>query len=103
MIKGVRKITVFAPNENGGIDVVAKYGKGKGKGKGRRRRSRMLKVPERNMRKVNEAARAFIDELDTRHERSTRKKKDGWLRDSPKNVMKANRKALKKLQKMRIF
>jgi hypothetical protein len=101
MIKGVRRITVFAPDESGDLGVVAEYGKTKGGG--RRRRSRLLKVPERNMRKVNAAARAFIDELDTRHERSTRKKKDGWLRDSPKNVMKANRKALKKLQKMRIF
>ena len=99
MIKGVRRITVFSPDENGDLQAVADYGKSKS----RRRRSRMLKLPERNMRKVNEAARAFVDELDTRHDRSTRKKKDGWLRDGPQNVMKANRKALKKLQKMRIF
>ena len=101
MIKGVRRITVFGSADDGGLEVVAEYGKSASKG--RRRRSRMLKAPERNMRKVNEAARAFLEELDARSDRSTRKKKDGWLRDSPKNVMKANRKALKKLQKMRVF
>jgi hypothetical protein len=99
MISGVRRVVVFEQGADGTLNKVAEYAKKTKK----RKRSRGMKTPERNTRKLHGAMRAFVDEIDTRHSKSTRKKKDGWLRDGPKNTMKAQRKTLKKLRKIRLF
>ena len=99
MIKGVKHIVVFQASEDGSLVKAAEYRKSKGK----RKRSRALRQTERNVRKLNNAMRTLVDEIDSRHERSTRKKKDGWLRDAPKNTIRAQQKAFKKLRKITII
>ena len=99
MIKGVKKITVFRKGADGALIKAAEYRKKKG----RRKRSRALRLPERNVRKLHNVVRTFIDESERRHERSTRKKKDGWLLDAPKNTIRAQQKAFKKLRKITLI
>lgn len=63
----------------------------------KRKVSRGLRGMEKAERRVLEAVDTFAGELLDRHNRSTRKRKDGWLRDGQLNLMKAQRKAIKKL------
>lgn len=63
----------------------------------KRKVSRPLKGIEKAHRRVLEAASSFASTLLDRHERSSSKRRDGWLRDGNWNVLKANRKAWKKL------
>jgi hypothetical protein len=99
MISGVRRVVVFEQGADGALNKVAEYQKKSKK----RKRSRGMKTPERNTRKLHSAMRTFVDELDQRHNKSSSKKKDGWLKDGPKNTMKAQRKAFKKFRKIRVF
>ena len=99
MIKGIRKIVVLEQADDGTLSRVAEYKKSEK----RRKRSRGTKRPEQNTRKVYSAVRTYIDELEDRHDRSARKKRDGWLIDAPQNELRATRKALGKLRKIRMF
>lgn len=96
-MKGVRRVTVLAPDEGGSLTPVRTLKNKKKK----RKNSRGMKMTERNVRIFNDALRAYADEMDARHDKSSRKKKDGWLRDNRKNMMKASRKSMKKLRKIR--
>jgi hypothetical protein len=69
--------------------------------KGRRKRvSRPLRPLERLMRRELKAGDAFTSNMLRRHEKSRSKRRDGWLRDAPSNVMKASSKAWKELRKI---
>ena len=52
---------------------------------------------ERMVRRFAKAQQAFLDSYLSRHDKSSRKKRDGWFVDSPKNVFRATQKGLKKL------
>lgn len=58
----------------------------------------ILEPIEKAGRRVAKAYRAGADSYLSRHDRSNRKNKDGWLRDYPKNAMKAARTGAKKLK-----
>jgi hypothetical protein len=98
-MKGIRRITIVEHAADGSRQTVA-VGKKK---KNKKKRSRGLKSAERNTRVVIEALQTYADELDGRHRKSARARKDGWLRDMNWNLFKASRKANKKLRKMRVF
>jgi hypothetical protein len=49
------------------------------------------------LRRTAKSERNFIDTYLERHDKSRKKKRSGWLRDMPINVIKAQRKAVKKL------
>jgi hypothetical protein len=66
-------------------------------GKTKRKVSRWLRPMEKGHRRWLEALASFGADLQDRHERSNRKRKNGWLRDATVNVMHAQRKATKKL------
>ncbi len=68
--------------------------------KAKRKVSRWLKPMEKGQRRMLTALAAFGNTLTQRHERSNRKRKNGWLRDAPMNMMRAQRKAAKKLFNM---
>lgn len=95
---GVRQVRIFEHSDEGLVEVARTEKK-----KRKRKRSKILKTPEKNVRVVLGAARTFYEELEDRHERSTRERKDGWIADAPRNVLKAQRKAAKKLRKLRII
>lgn len=65
--------------------------------KPKRKVSRWLRPMEKGHRRLAEALAAFGAELQGRHDRSNQKRKNGWLRDAPMNVMRAQREATKKL------
>lgn len=93
MASFVRRITVVSSEGNAARTLFKKKRK-------KRRVSRWLKPMERNDRKVAKALKAFSDEWLSRHERSNRKRRNGWMRDRGLNMLRANRKAFKKLRKM---
>jgi len=100
MAKGIRRVTIFEAADDGSMTEVASWG---GEKSGKRKASKWGKRPERNMRLGFDAMRTFLDEMEGRHDKSSRKKKDGWVQDWPKNTMKANQKAFKTLKKLRVF
>jgi hypothetical protein len=61
--------------------------------------SRWLRPIERLQRRGLEAQQAYSSELLERHQRSNRKRRNGFLRDGLLNVSHAQRKAMKKLRK----
>lgn len=85
----VKGITVI---EDGSVKTVLG-----GKEKKKRKSSRGMRPFEKAARRMLEAGEAMTDEALDRHNRSSRKRKDGWARDMMTNAMKANQKALKKL------
>ena len=68
------------------------------KEKGKRRVSRRLRPFEKAMRRIGEAASTASNVYLERHEKSNRKKKNGWAKDLGKNISKARRRGIKKLK-----
>ena len=92
--KNVRGITGLEADNMGRLRPFKLYRK---RGKKKRKVSLGLKGPERTIRREVLAQQAFADEYLRRHERSSGKKKNGFIRDLPDNLHKAYRKAAKKL------
>jgi Family of unknown function (DUF6312) len=90
--ENVRRVTVVSNGSSGpAADVVFE------KRAGRDRTSRQLKPLKKMQRRTLKAQKVFADEALALHEKYALKRKNGWLRDAPTIVFKANRKALKKL------
>ncbi|NUQ76332.1 MAG: hypothetical protein HUU21_22570 [Polyangiaceae bacterium] len=96
MSKFVERITDVELGAKGRGDASTIY---KAKKK-KRKVSGWLKPMEKRDRRIAEATVAFGNELLSRHERSNKKRRNGWLRDAPLNVLRAQRKAIKKLIKV---
>lgn len=94
MDKIVRRITVIQLNGKGAEAGAETVYKKKGK---KRKSSKGLSPLEKVARRVLKARKVFADEMLDRHERESRKRKDGWLREAPRINLKAGRKAFKKL------
>lgn len=92
----VKRITILRKDAGTGkLTAVKEYRKG-----GRRKkRSRGLRLIEKVVRRLSNAQNTMSDIYGARHERSNRKKRDGWLKDLIPNVVKAQRKGFKKLRK----
>ena len=90
MAKFIKKITVVASDSK---ETLYKSSKKK------RKISRWLRPLERGERRATNALATFSDTLLRRHKRSNRKRRNGWLRDGTLNLVKAERKAFKKLFK----
>ncbi|MEM9456900.1 MAG: hypothetical protein AAGF11_22165 [Myxococcota bacterium] len=71
----------------------------KKKKKKKRRISRWLRPMERGQRRLVQASDAYGKESRRRHDKSNRKRKNGFLRDSNLNQVRATREAMKKLFK----
>jgi hypothetical protein len=63
----------------------------------KKKMSRGLRAFERWTRRFGRAVTAAGDHYVIRHDRSNRKKRDGWLRDYIFNMARANRQGLKRL------
>ncbi len=94
--KAVKRMTVLKKDDASGRFIpVAEYRKG-----GRRKkRSKGLRFIEKVVRRISRAQAATAGVYAERHERSNRKKKDGWLKNLIPNVVKAQRKGIKLLRK----
>ena len=58
-----------------------------------KKQSKTLRPMERNLRRMLEFQQDVITNYLGRHERSNRKRRDGWLSDMPRNMMRAVRKS----------
>ena len=89
---------LFQSGNSAGI-VVFKYRNKRKK----KKRSKRLKGIEREVNRVSKAGEAFFTKYRKRHNRSTRKKKNGWLRKLDVNLFKAANAGRKKLKLKRLF
>jgi hypothetical protein len=95
MDKIVRRVTVVRRNADGN-EVVAVYREPK---KPTRKVSEWSRPLERAVRHLIRADATFGDVVSRLHDKSSRKRRDGWLFDLPGNVMKAQRKSYNKARK----
>ncbi len=92
--KSVKRITVLQRQGDGGISPVVVFERRRGKKKG----TQLLQPIERVMRSLAETSDAATGTYLSQHKKSNRKRKDGWIRDVPSNVVKASRRAVKELR-----
>ena len=92
MARFLQRVTAISRD---GSDKETLYKKKKKKKK--KKTSLWLRPMERRQRRTAKALKTFGDTLLTRHNRSKRKRRNGWLRDGNLNTMRASRKAARKL------
>lgn len=91
----VRRITLLRRDASGVVVPVRLYERSTSK-KG----TRSAKFFERSARRIAKGQLKTAEGYLSRHEKSNRKKKDGWLRDFNANVFKASKKGLKQLRRI---
>jgi hypothetical protein len=92
----VKRITVLKKDDaTGKFTAVAVYQQGRK----RKKRTRGLRFIEKMVRRLSKARATAAGTYNARHERSNRKKRDGWLKDLIPNMVKAQRKGIKILRK----
>lgn len=67
----------------------------------KKRGTRGARAASKVIRRLAQAQQAYMDTYLSRHDRSNGKRRDGWLRDLPLNVMRATRSGTKKLRPAR--
>jgi hypothetical protein len=95
--KSLRSIVRMGSNSDAGSPEVL-YVSEKKKKKKKKRQTVGLGLIGKWARRYNLAVGKLGDDYVERHERSNRKKRDGWLRDYGYNMLRANRVAMKKLR-----
>jgi Family of unknown function (DUF6312) len=92
--KNVRRVTVLERDASGATSAVVVFQGNKKK----KKQSRGFSVIEKLVRRAADANATLGDAYVTRHERSNRKKRDGWIRDLNLNLARAGRKGAKRLR-----
>jgi hypothetical protein len=95
----VRRVIQLKRTPSGAITSEVVYERERGGKKG----SKMLKPVTRLVRRAAEAQEASASTYLARHEKSSAKRKDGWLSDLPVNVVKSARAGQKALKLQRLF
>jgi hypothetical protein len=93
-IKGIKRIIIPASAQPGGGSETIEI---KAQSK-RKKQSKGFKFFEKLTRRSMRASGSIYDEYMKRHDRSNRKKKDGWLKDLNKNTLTAIRKGRKRFK-----
>jgi hypothetical protein len=86
--------------ESGELTPVVIYERPKRK---KRKATRIFRPADKALRRLAEAQQAFTASYLGRHDASSRRKRDGWLIDLPRNVMVAGRKGAKRLRLSRFL
>jgi hypothetical protein len=97
--QSVRRITTFGKDPSGSLVSVTLYRRPRERKKG----SRLLKPLETAIRRYADAAETCASTYLDEHRRSSRKRRDGWVRDLPLNAFKASRKGARQLKVYRVF
>lgn len=99
--KSIKRITILKTDSVGntasGGMVIKKKRKRKKQSKG------LVRIWERSTRRSAKSNKSFADNYLSRHRRSNKKRRDGWLRDYSYNTMRAGRKSGKKFKLSRLF
>lgn len=99
--KSIKRITILKADSaegHGGDRVVVKRKKKK-----KKQSKGLVKIWERIARRSASANKSTADAYLSRHRRSNRKRRDGWLRDVGYNWFRARRKGNKKFKLSKIF
>lgn len=96
----VRRITVLKHDESGALTPVVVF---KRRQSGRKKGTAPYRYFEKIARRVADAQARSAQSYRARHDRSNRKEKDGWLRDLPVNLIRANQKGNKALRVDTLF
>lgn len=96
----IRKITVYDRDATGSLRPVVVFDRRRKK---KKKQTRGLRPVERLVRTVADANDAFGSTYASRHRRSNKKRRDGWIRDVAVNVSKAANKGRKELNLSRIL
>lgn len=83
------RITVIRRDENGKLVARERYEEGPR----RKKQSKLLKPLERTMRRAIGFESRLLNDYLGRHERSNAKKRDGWIKDLPRNLFRTIRKS----------
>jgi hypothetical protein len=94
MRKSVRSVTKVQADKSGAVTSTRLYERDRKNKKQRKG----VKEAGKGLRRVHNAVRTMEDQYIDRHNRSNRKKRDGWAKDLPTNMVKATRKGLKKVK-----
>jgi len=89
--KSIKRITVLNTDPSGFTSTTLIHGRRRRK----KKQSKQLRRLEKLMRKAAKGRRAGADEYLKRHKRANERKKNGWARKLPRNLMKAQKKSLK--------
>jgi len=89
-LKSVKRITVLRTAASGATIPYVAFQE-------RRKGSRRLRPLEKAVRRLNVAQGTAAGVYLEAHERSNRKKRDGWFKDLRKNLARAGRRGMKKL------
>jgi hypothetical protein len=90
----IRSITVLEPGVDGQTSAREIYREPQKK----RRSTKGLGLVEKVVRRAAEVSAAASLTYVARHKQSNRRKKDGWLRDAPINVVRSGIKGLKRIR-----
>ena len=105
--KSVKRITILkdssSKGEGDGSSDTSTAVVIKPKRKKRKHSKGLIKSWERLARRSADANQRAYDDYASRHERSNRKRRDGWLRDYSYNWMRAQREGGKKLKLSKLF
>lgn len=97
--KQVRKITAFDRDATGNLKPVVVFSRRKK----RKKQTRALKPVERLVRTISDGNDAFAGNYARRHRKSSRKSRDGWLRDLSVNLSRSATKGLKEYDLARLL
>ncbi len=97
--KSVRRVTVFQQDAAGAITPVTIFKRGRKKKKG----SKLVRPFENSVRMFAEVGDKATGTYLRRHKKSNRKRRDGWVRDTPANLVDASRKAIKEIRPARFL
>jgi hypothetical protein len=95
----VNRITIFDRDAAGNLQPVTIYKRRRSK----KKQSRGLKPLERAVRMLADANDRVAGSYTSRHRRSNRKKRDGWMKDLPINLSKAANKGRKEIKLRRLL
>lgn len=87
--KSILKVSIL--RADGSVDVICR------KKRKKKKQSKELKPLEKMSRRMADANLASAKSYASSHRKSNGKKRDGWLRDLPKNMSKASEKAYDEL------
>jgi hypothetical protein len=92
--KSIRRIAVLQRDPSGRLVPVVVYRRDRSTKKG----TRGFKIFERATRRIVEAQRSVADSYLSRHDKSNVKRRDGWIRDLPFNLVRSGEKARRALK-----
>ena len=88
--KSVKSVVLLNSTDSGARSSETLYKAKKAK---KKKQSKMLKLLEKSLRKSLKTQAKVAEDYLERHDRSNKKKRDGWVRDVVKNVGKAFKKS----------